>query len=234
MDKETLINNYFEKSLSIEEQTLFDSLMNSDADFAEEVAFQKSVKKAISLNERADLKRKLASFEAKKPKVKALRVFYAAASIVLLCGLGFYLTQNTTNSLYEDYYQTYPNVIAPTVRGENKEDLKSEAFYEYDSGNYQKSLELFSKIYTTEKDDYALFYKALSQMELQKTSEAITTFKQFDLAKNNAFTPFVKWYLALSYLKENQKEKAIPLLKSLSETDNPQQEMAYKLLSELD
>ena len=71
-------------------------------------------------------------------------------------------------------------------------------------------------------------------MELEKTKDAIITFKQFDLSKNNAFTPFVKWYLALSYLKENQKEKAIPLLKSLTETDNPQQEMAKKLLSELE
>ena len=234
MDRETLINSYFEKSLSTEEQILFDSLMESDADFAEEVTFQKNLKKAISLNERADLKKKLASFETKKPKVKAFKIFYAAASIVLLCGLGFYFTQNSSNGLYDEYYHSYPNVVAPTVRGENKIDLKSEAFYEYDSGNYQKSLELFSKIYDTEKDDYALFYKALSQMELQKTSEAIATFKQFDLGKNNAFTPFVKWYLALSYLKENQKEKAIPLLKSLSETDNPQQEMANKLLSELE
>lgn len=234
MDKQTLINNYFENSLSAEDQIRFDLLMQSDTDFATQVTFQKNLKKAISLNERADLKKKLASFETKKPKVNTLRVFYAAASIVLLCGLGFYFTQNNSNALYEEYYHSYPNVVAPTVRGENKIDLKSEAFYEYDSGNYQKSLELFSKIYDAEKDDYALFYKALSQMELQKTTEAIATFQQFDLGKNNAFTPFVKWYLALTYLKENQKEKAIPLLKSLSETDNPQQEMAQKLLSELE
>lgn len=234
MDKETLINNYFEKSLSTEEQIFFDSLMESDADFAEEVAFQNKVKKAITLNERADLKKKLASFEIKKPIVKAFRIFYAAASIVLLCGLGFYFTQNSSSVLYDEYYHSYPNVVAPTVRGENKIDIKSEAFFEYDNGNYQKSLELFSKIYDAEKDDYALFYKALSQMELQKTTEAIATFQQFDLGKNNAFTPFVKWYLALSYLKENQKEKAITLLKSLSETDNPQQEMAQKLLSDLE
>jgi tetratricopeptide (TPR) repeat protein len=124
-------------------------------------------------------------------------------------------------------------VVAPTVRGENSEDIKSEAFYEYDNGNYEKSLVLFSKIYETDKDDYALFYKALSQMELQKTTEAIATFKQFDLGKNNAFTPFVKWYLALAYLKEKQQNKAIPLLKSLTENENPQEDQAQKLLEDL-
>jgi len=71
-------------------------------------------------------------------------------------------------------------------------------------------------------------------MELQKTTEAIVTLKQFDLSKNNAFTPFVKWYLALAYLKKDQKENAMPLLKTLSQTENPQQEMARKLLKELE
>jgi len=234
MEKETLINHYFEKLLSAEEQKQFDLLMESDVDFAKEVAFQKSLKKAITLNERAELKRKLTSFEPKKAKVKSFKIWYAAASLFLIAGLGFYFSQNSNTAIYEEFYQSYPNVVAPTVRGEQKEDTKSEAFYEYDSGNYEKSLALFSAIYESEKDDYALFYKALSQMELQKTNDAINTFKQFDLNKNNAFTPFVKWYLALAYLKDNQKENAMQLLKSLSENENPQQEMAQKLLTELD
>jgi len=234
MEKETLINHYFEKLLSAEEQKQFDLLMQSDVDFAKEVAFQKSLKKAITLNERAELKRKLTSFEPKKAKVKSFKIWYAAASLFLIAGLGFYFSQNSNKAIYEEFYQSYPNVVAPTVRGEQKEDIKSEAFYEYDSGNYEKSLALFSAIYESEKDDYALFYKALSQMELQKTNDAINTFNQFDLNKNNAFTPFVKWYLALAYLKDNQTEKAMPLLKSLSENENPQQEMAQKLLTELD
>jgi hypothetical protein len=234
MEKETLINHYFEKLLSAEEQKQFDLLMQSDVDFAKEVAFQKSLKKAITLNERAELKRKFTSFEPKKAKVKSFKIWYAAASLFLIAGLGFYFSKNSNAAIYEEFYQSYPNVVAPTVRGEQKEDIKSEAFYEYDSGNYEKSLALFSAIYESEKDDYALFYKALSQMELQKTNDAINTFNQFDLNKNNAFTPFVKWYLALAYLKDNQKEKAMPLLKSLSENENPQQEMAQKLLTELD
>jgi hypothetical protein len=233
MDKETLINTYFEKLLTAEEQKLFDSLMESDTDFAQEVAFQKNLKKAIILNEREALKKKLASFENRKPEAQPFKIGYAAASILLICGLGFYFSQNSSTSVYNEFYQTYPNVVAPTVRGENGTDIKAEAFFEYDNGNYEKSLALFSEIYEAEKDDYALFYRALSQMELQKTTEAIVTFKQFDLSKNNAFTPFVKWYLALAYLKEDQKENAMPLLKSLSETENPQQEMALKLIKEL-
>lgn len=232
MDKKQLIYSFFEKTLSFEEQQQFDLLMETDASFADEIIFQKNVKMAITLNERSVLKSKLQSFEPKK--TKSFKSWYAAASILLICGLGFYFSQNSSTSVYNDFYQTYPNVVVPTVRGENGTDIKSEAFFEYDNGNYKKSLALFSKIYNAEKDDYALFYKALSQMELQKTTEAIVTFKQFDLSKNNAFTPFVKWYLALAYLKKDQKENAMPLLKTLSQTENPQQEMARKLLKELE
>jgi tetratricopeptide (TPR) repeat protein len=238
MNTENLINDYFEKSLSPEDQIQFDLLMQSDADFAQEVHFQKNLKKAIALEERATLKAKLQSFETAtelpKSKVKPIRVWYAAASIILICGLGIYFTQNSTTSIYNKYYQTYPNVVAPTVRGENSANIQSEAFFEYDNGNYQKAEELFTRIYNSEKVDYALFYKALALLELDKTSDAITTFKLFDLTKNNSFTPFVKWYLALAYLKENQKENAILLLQSLSDIENPQQEMAKKLLTELE
>lgn len=236
MDKEQLLERYFENQLSQEEEILFQNYLDTDASFAEEFAFQKSVKQAITLNERAELKQQLQSFETPKTNKKWLSKWSVAASIIVAVGAGYWFMNQSPNNieLYEDYYQSYPNVVAPTVRGENSEDIKSEAFYEYDNGNYEKSLVLFSKIYETDKDDYALFYKALSQMELQKTTEAIATFKQFDLGKNNAFTPFVKWYLALAYLKENQKALAMPLLKSLSETQNPQQEMAQKLLKELE
>jgi tetratricopeptide (TPR) repeat protein len=235
MDKEQLLERYFENKLSQEEALLFQNYLDTDPSFAKEWAFQKNVKKAITLNERADLKQKLQSFETPKSAKKWLSKWSVAASIAVVLGAGYWFMNQSpdTIELYEDYYQSYPNVVAPNVRGENSDNIKSEAFYEYDNGNYEKSLVLFSKIYETDKDDYALFYKALSQMELQKTTEAIATFKQFDLGKNNAFTPFVKWYLALAYLKEKQQDKAIPLLKSLTENENPQEDQAQKLLEDL-
>lgn len=233
-DIETLINNYFEKSLSSEEQDQFDFLMQNDANFSQEVNFQKNLKKAISLNERENLKKKLQSFETIKPKLWVFKPWYSAAAAIVICSFAFYLSQNSTASMYDEYYQTYPNVVAPTVRGENNSDIQSQAFAEYDNGNYQKSQQLFGLIYTSEKEDYALFYKGLSQLELNKTKDAIATFRTFDLTKNNNFIPYVKWYLALGYLKENQKENAIPLLQSLAKAENPQQEIAQKLLAELE
>lgn len=234
MENEALIYKYFEQQLSEEEKVLFASLLQNDTAFAKEVEYQKNVKKAITLNEREVLKQKLKSFEA-KPKFRTAYWLGAAVVILFLGGLTWFQLQSTSpEKLYQEYYQSYPNVVAPTVRGDNERNLKSDAFYEYDSGNYEKSLTLFSKIYADEGVDYALFYKAMSLLELKRYEEAIASFDEFKTTDNNAFSPFVKWYKALSYLKLNEKGKAIELLNELAGKENPQQQMAKKLLTELD
>lgn len=234
MENEALIRKYFEYQLSEEEKMLFASLLQNDAAFAKEVEYQKNVKKAITLNEREALKQKLKSYEA-KPKLSTAYWLSAAVVILFFGGLTwFQLKPFSPEELYQEYYQSYPNVVAPTVRGDNEGNIKSDAFYEYDSGNYEKSLTLFSKIYADEGVDYALFYKAMSLLELNRYKEAIASFDLIETTDNNAFTPFVKWYKALSYLKLNEKGKAIELLRELAEKENPQQQMARKLLTELD
>lgn len=236
METEALLLKYFEQQLSEEEKVLFASLLQNDAEFAKEVAYQQNVKKAIVLNEREALKHTLQSIESEK-KSKKIHILYwfSAAAVILFFGglVWFQLLSSTPEKLYQEYYQSYPNVVAPTVRGDSERNLKSDAFYEYDSGNYEKSLELFSKIYAEEEVDYALFYQAMSLIELKRYEEAIASFDQFKTADNNAFSPFVKWYKALSYLKLNEKEKAVLLLQELAEEKNPQQEMAKELLIEL-
>ena len=234
MENEALIYKYFEQQLSEEEKVLFASLLQNDAAFAKEVEYQKNVKKAITLNEREAIKQKLKSYEA-KPKFRTAYWLSAAVVILFLGGLTwFQLQPSSPEKLFQEYYQSYPNVVAPTVRGDSERNLKSDAFYEYDSRNYEKSLTLFSIIYADEGVDYALFYKAMSLLELKRYSEAIASFDEFKTTDNNAFSPFVKWYKALSYLKLNEKEKAVELLKELSEKENPQQSKAKELLDALE
>jgi tetratricopeptide (TPR) repeat protein len=235
MNHEELIEKYFAKSLNADEKSMFDQLMQNNQPFREQVVYEEDVKKAITLNERQALKKKLQSFETKKTK-RNYTVWYAAASFAVMLGIGFWTFSNDvdTNAVYEEYYQSYPNVVAPTVRGENSTDIKSEAFYSYDSGDYTKALTLFSKLYDTEKEDYSLFYKSLSLMELKRYDEALTSFEQFDLQKNNGFTPYVKWYKALTLVKLKQEEKALVLLQELANSTNPMQKMAKELVTELE
>ena len=235
MENYSYIEKYFDGTLSPEEEGIFQNLLIEDKDFAKAFEYEKNVKKAITLNERTALKQKLQSFEKPKKRKKSYKWLYVAASFAVLLG---FLTWNTFfntnyNSLYSAYYQTYPNTISPTVRGESNDDIKSNAFYAYDSGNYKEAVALFSEIYIKDGDDYALFYKALSLMETQEYKEALTTLNLHDYSKENTFTPFFRWYAALTNLKLKNKEETILLLEKLTQTDNPQKEAASRLLSEL-
>lgn len=69
MEKEELISLYFEGKLSEAQEITFQQLMETDADFAEEVRYQENVKKAITLNERKQLKARLQSFETEKKRL---------------------------------------------------------------------------------------------------------------------------------------------------------------------
>ena len=236
MNKELLLEKYFEQSLTLAEKQEFEQLLTEDEDFAADFILQKKIKRAITLNEREALKQTLTSFEKEKnSKSLASKWLYAAACFILIVGfaLWFSLQQNANEKLYETYYQTYPNIVAPTVRGTQTQEIKSTAFSAYDNGEYKLASELFDQIYTTEHTDFALFYKALSLMELKQYESAKESFKQFDFKKNNSFTIYFKWYLALAELQTDDKENAIIHLKELSKTENPMQDMAIKLLADL-
>ena len=71
-------------------------------------------------------------------------------------------------------------------------------------------------------------------MELYQFNEALSSFEQFDLKKNNEFTWYVKWYKALTFVKLEQKEMALIPLKELAISNNPMQKMAKELLSKLE
>ena len=235
MEKEELISLYFEGKLSEAQEITFQQLMETDADFAEEVRYQENVKKAITLNERKQLKATLQSFETEKKTTGSFTKWLAAASIALVMISTYWYFNQTPdhNSLYAAYYQAYPNVIAPTVRSETKNDLQSQAFYAYDNGDYKKSAALFSEIHASQKEEYAVFYAALSLMEDNKHEEAIKLFDSFKSNKESRFSIYAEWYEALCYLKLNNKPAAIKLLKQIANEKNPQQETAQRLLKEL-
>jgi hypothetical protein len=233
---EELINKYFEKTLTEKELVEFNEKLETDNEFNAEFEFQKSVQSAIRSKERAEIKNLVASFE--KPKQQNGWWKYAAAAVVFIIGgwvvFQQFLGKSDTSKLYLSYYQTYPNVIAPNVRGESEETLKTKAFAAYDSGDFQTSAQLFGKLKAQVGEDYATFYEGISYLEINKPEKTIALFEneKFNSAKTQ-LENYRQWYLALAYLKTNKRDSSKQILKQLSITDNPQKEQALKLLDEL-
>lgn len=238
-DKEILIEKYFEGQLSETEKQVFDEALKNDADFKATFTFEKEVKDGIHLNERKALKNMLRSFEEKpKAKVFSFRNWvWLGAAAVLVIGFFIWLpfgNQPNSDELYLSYYQAYPNVVAPIVRGENIQDEKNKAFEAYEQEKFEISQTLFHEIFKKTKDEYAVFYEAQSYFALGETQKGIQLLENSNFSDGKyPFKTQQNWYLALGYLKLKDFEKAKQNLNALTIYDNPQQESARKLLESL-
>lgn len=219
MSKEDLLNKYFEQTLTDEEKIRFEQFLKEDMEFQEEFNFQKDVKLALTLNERSELKAKLKSHHSKKSSFKRQwKISIATAAAVVLC-FGIYSIFNSNPSaeqLFSQYYETYPNTVLPIVRdASSDQNIKQQAFEAYENKNYQKAIELFSNIYTSEGDEYALFYKAMSMIESNHDLENAKTILK-DTQWTIEFKEKSLWYLGMVYLKQQQTEQAKTTLQKLS------------------
>lgn len=232
MNKEDLLNKYFEKSLNEEESAFFYQLIESDLEFKSEFEYRNQVKKAIALNEREKLREKLKSFESKPRRVNSLW-YAAAASLVIVFSFYFILfNQNhTSEELYNEYFEVYPNVVQPIVRGDGN-SLVNEAFVAYENENYGQSAQFFQNIYTTTNEEYALFYQGMSLLNADQIQKADDLFETHSWSENYIYK--VNWYLALSKLKQNQTQEAKELLLKNINSGNYKVEEAEELLDKLD
>lgn len=234
MRNENLINSYFEGTLTPQDRLLFDKLMETDPSFSEQVTFHEMIKAAIALETRDSLKSKLQEFEDEQiSKSRGKKWLYVAASIAVLLGISlFFVDQKpTANKLYAQYFEPYPNTVAPVVRSDSDKNLKSDAFAAYESENYEKASQLFVRIASTEKEEFAYFYNAMSLMKLERVSEAA------DILSKTEWTESYKdkslWYLSLCRLKQNNLLETKELLRKLIQKNGFKYKEAESLLREL-
>ncbi|MCF6223728.1 MAG: hypothetical protein L3J34_08375 [Flavobacteriaceae bacterium] len=216
-----LIDKYFENNLTPKEQRIFNELLNNNEDFKEEFLFQKDLKKIIALDQRENLKSTLQGFENKIEKeVKILflpKKWFAAASIILLLGLGTWFVNDTyfpsNQKIYATNFVAYRNIIQPVVRSSEVNTIEYKAFVAYENRECHKALNLFNSTVNS-KEEYIQFYKAMCYLSLSKPSNAINLLLPIATSTNKNdskinFKEIANWYLALAYLKNEEKQKAI-------------------------
>jgi hypothetical protein len=232
MDKESLIERYLQSSLSAEDQLLFEQLLAEDEDFRKELAFQQHLKAAIALEERKKIKSML---EATK-KQGQRRVIWWSAAASLLVAVGVYLMLSISSppsgeKLYLAYYQTHPNVVAPSVRGTSDIDIEANPFLAFDNGNYAEAAQLFAVQFEASGTNSAAFYQGISLMEIGEMEAALEAFKLVNAGDD--FGIYKLWYSALANVKLGKYSEAKLLLEAFSREETPLQEKANVLLKKL-
>ncbi|HZH55021.1 MAG TPA: tetratricopeptide repeat protein [Sphingobacteriaceae bacterium] len=257
MDREELIAKYIQGKVTEQELEIIRELIQTDEDFREELAFESGLRRAIKQEERQDLKSFLAELEKghssqadsenlqtinhqhKGSNAKKILQFsvLGKAAAVLLIGFGawWFLNQSPDhNALYNTYYEPYPNIVAPTVRGpESTASITAEAFRLYDNKDFPAAATLFEQLTKREDASYAHFYLAQSLLADGHASEAIEVLEDPNWeVPDNLRTPR-NWYLALAHLKIGNTEKSRPLLEQIERANSTKSGEAKRLLDEM-
>lgn len=241
MNKEELINGYFESTLSQDQLEEVTRLCKTDAAFASEFEFQKELQVSLKKEERMEIKKMFSNLSTEnlktETKVFQLRPWLAAASIALLVGLAswfyfFNAPDFNTDELYAANFAPYDNVIHPIERGSQLEDLKTIAFTAYENEEYPKALKLFRELNIKYNDLYIDFYSAMVLMQLNKQEEAIPLLESY-VSKNGELIDRAHWYLALAYLKVGDKTNSKKQLRVLIGKNNFKTKKAKELLKQL-
>jgi tetratricopeptide (TPR) repeat protein len=210
----------------------------ADESFARE-PFEKELDAALREQDVIALRKRMQKVMEPDKQVR-FTPFATWLSVAAVVCVGIFLwlqpfdSQDNHRSLYSKYYQTYS--IHGVVRGEvAAEDAENQAALAYANGNYALARTLFYREYQQDESNYkALFYLALSCMELNQYQEAKAYWGR--LEKDNPkvlFADAIAWYHALTLIKTNDVEKAKHLLSGLSSYETAYAKRAESLLEDL-
>lgn len=244
MTKEELVYGYFSNTLTSDEHILLDNLLAHNLEFKEEFLFEKNLRKIIGHHEKQDMKSKLKNYESRrdveissfdpKPKQSNFKIYSIAAMLLIFLTVGWF-AYNTVyginyQELHDDNYQNYPNTVYQITRSDTDDSIERQAFLAFESENYKEAIEKFEMLPVLKYTD---FYLAQSYSQLKNTDKAKNIYKRI-IADNSQFAAEAHWYLAMIYLKEEDKNEAKNYLTALVANYDYNKEKAQKILKKLD
>ena len=223
MNKEDLLKKHFRQSLSEEEEKEFKLLLESDNDFKALYEEYLNFNLAFKSHEAEELKAFLASVDEQEDvkKItwyKSSTFYYLVAAVLIIALCLPFLLKPSASSLYNDFYEVYPNVEQPVVRG-SQETNSYNAFKAYEASNYGLATKAFEELLQTESNPNYKFYFAMSLLNDGKFDQALNALTDLEDLKFN-YTDETLWYMSLILIKQGQPLKAIPKLELLDKSNS--------------
>ena len=245
------IDDYVLGNLSGTELQDFEARLQTDSDLRYEVEQQQLIRKALSDKESMGFRKLLAAIDekvtadSKTPTIKMTKdlpashksswKFWKIASVfVVLIGLtcAIWFWPKNDSNLFNDYYTPYP--ATDLTRGENvtssTTDAKLASYYR--KGKYDQTISLLEdKLKNNPSDERLKLYLGNSYLNTDQEEKALLLFETFE--NTSSYFYDAQWFAALTYIKINSPEKAMPILTTLSENINLYRNKALEILNKL-
>jgi tetratricopeptide (TPR) repeat protein len=173
-----------------------------------------------------------------KSRLTRQQTWLALAASVVLAAFVLYTIINRESffgkpDLYAKYFEPFDSPGSGLTRsGDDSITLKVQAYAEYDNGNYTEASKLFEQYLENNDDAIAHLCLGNTYLAMGELDKAETNFLHM-LKEHNDLVTQTKWYLALTYLKQNKLEKARATLWEISKSSTYGAK-AKSLLDELD
>ncbi|WP_298512556.1 hypothetical protein [uncultured Kordia sp.] len=222
MNTEEFIQDYIANRLSDEDKARAEELLQTDTEFRELYESHLELTAAFKISNDKALKKRLQELDANTTTVSTKKlntgiIRRIAIAAIFIIGAFFAINQFTAEGdVFDTYFEVCPNTYLPVTRGTATQDVQSEAFKVYESGDYQKAAKAFKDLLATKNNLNIRFYYAMSLLNQEKYDLALNELNS--LAQHNFdYQVETFWYAALIHIKKEDNEAARGQLEKLQQ-----------------
>ena len=243
-----LMERYLDQSLTAEERLNVERRIAGEPSFKELYQSEKLLVDGIRYGHLRDRLEQLKSLEAGLGRVDAIeggaRVVdfmrfwkpLSIAAIVLIAAAWFLVSRQSmpeNERLFAANFELFDSPGSGLTRSEGNmvPSLKASAYMAYDKGDYKSAVVLFEKALEKYDDPILMLCLGNSYLAINQPEKAEQVFKNM-LERHQDLVTQAKWYLSLSYLKQNKLNRVKSILWEINNSST-YGEKAKKLLKEL-
>jgi tetratricopeptide (TPR) repeat protein len=234
------IDGYFKQSLSDKDKQAFEHRLATEPAFRQAVQEYQAVVAVVNTVQEREQKARLSQIDATMPPfetpVRRLNYWWAAAASALVLVGGSLWLMNRDHDMIQlkapvtDYFEPFPAL--GITQGNEAKEMRNVALRTYAVSDFKKAIPLLEQSFQMQADSLLLFYKGLALLGNGQAVQAEQVLKTLHPSENVP-KETIDWYLALTYVQLENRDKAIILLKKVANTEGGYQTKAKELLAKL-
>jgi hypothetical protein len=236
-----VLDRFLRNEMTEADNTLWKKMM-MDPLVQDEVRNMTHLQKMIQQEGRERLRSELKSWDSKindgnKKMKKSIIIgwrWIAAACVILLSSVFIFKSiNNVSKDVFAEFFEPYPNVVAPLQKGIDENNTYQNAFRQYELSNYKKAESAFKEL--PQNDPNVIFYHAMTMIINGKHVEASEKLELLASSSEHAYRDATEWYISLLKLESGDFDNCTNSLKRIAgNSDHSFYRNAVNLLQELE
>jgi len=244
IDFSYFIERYNAGDMSDAEKQWFRKELDGNEKIRNEVNLRKRTDEVLKNQNIISLRNKLSGIEKRREanipvrnSKKPAYLNYAAviAGLVLIGSIAMFSGKNlSSEEIMNRYYKAYePPTSQRSGQSETNADFTL-ALEFYNTHDYEKAAIFFNKVLESNpRDMQSVLLNGVANFEDKKYPDAKQSFVNVINDNNNLFIETAKWYLAMCYVKTDEREKAFQLLEIIKKEGGIYRNDAKKIIRKL-